>query len=105
MQTLLLLAPVVAQLVAFGSRCNIFHPCSPLIIKACRLGIITNLLWRYQTSNSLTLPQGVITNILEYVSFPHTVHVGKTWSASKMRDGDNMIKDVIHMLGETSETI
>jgi len=105
MQTLLLLAPLVAQFVAFGSRCDIYHPCSPLIIKACRVGIIANLLWRYQTSHNICLPKEVIVNILQFVSSPQVMHIGKSWSASRMREGENMMKDVIRMLGDTSETI
>jgi len=107
MQTLLLMAPLVAELEAFGSRCDIFHPCSPLIIRACRVGIITNLLWRYQTSRNICLPKLAIVNILQFVSSPKIMHIGKSWSASKMRmrDGDNMMKNVIRMLGDTSETI
>jgi len=105
MQTLLLCAPLVAQFVAFGSRCDIFHPCSPLIIRACRVGIIANLLWRYQTSCNICLPKAVIVNILQFVSYPRVMHAGKSKSASKIRDGDNMIKNVIKMLGETSEAI
>jgi len=105
MQTLLSLAPLVAQLVAFGARCDIYHLCSSLIIRACRLGIIANLLWRYQTSCNICLPKPVIVNILQFVSSPQVMHVGKSWSASKMREGDNMMQNVIQMLGDTSETI
>jgi hypothetical protein len=105
MQTLLLLAPLVAQFVAFGSRCDIFHPCSSLIIRACRIGIIVNLLWRYQTSREIFLPKVVVVNILQFVSFPQDMHIGKSRSASKLRDGDNMMKSLILMLGDYSETI
>jgi len=105
MQTILSLAPLVAQLVALGSTCAIFHPCSLLIIRACRAGIITNLLWRYQKSSKVFLPSKVIFNILQFVSSPHEVDIKKSWWACKMREGDNMMKNVILMLGRTSEII
>jgi len=44
-------------------------------------------------------------NILQFVSSPQVMHIGKSWSASRMREGENMMKDVIRMLGDTSETI
>lgn len=105
MQTILSLAPLVAQLVALGSTCAIFHPCSSLIIRACRAGIITNLLWRYQKSSKVCLPRDVILNILQFVSSPHEIDIKKSWWACKMREGDNMMKNVIQMLGRTSEII
>jgi len=105
MKTILSLAPLVAQLVALGSTCAIFHPCSPLIIRACRVGIITNLLWRYQKSSKLYLPNNVILSILQFVSSSNTDDIRKTWKAGKMREGENMMKDVIHMLGHTSGII
>jgi len=105
MQTILSLAPLVAQLVALGATCAIFHPCSLLIIRACRAGIITNLLWRYQKSSKLCLPKDAILNILQFVSSPNTGDIRKTWWAGKMRDGDNMMKNVFRMLGHSSEII
>jgi len=105
MKTIVSLAPHVAQLVALGSTCAIFHPCSPLIIRACRAGIITNLLWRYQKSSKLYLSKDVILNILQFVSSPNTDDIRKTWYAGKMREGENMMKNVIKMLGHSSEII
>jgi len=105
MQTILLLAPLVAQLMALGASCAIFHPCSSLIIRACRAGIITNLLWRYSKSCKLCLPQAAITNILEFISSQHSVKTRSTFVANKMREGNNMMKNVFRMLGDTSVII
>jgi len=80
--TLLKLSPIVAQLMALGSRCAIFHPCSPVIIKACRAGIITNLLWRWQRRQESYLPNNIILKILHFIMVPFLVeeHSSKrTW--------------------------
>jgi len=101
MQTILLLAPLVAQLVALGARCAIFQPCSSLIIRACRAGIITNLLWRCSKNFQLVLPKEVIINILQFVSSPHAVNIGSTYATNRTREGNKMIINVLRMLGST----
>jgi len=105
MQTILLLAPLVAQLVALGASCAIFHPCSSLIIRACRAGIITNLLWRCSKNFQLVLPEEAMINILQFVSSTNAVNNGSTYVANRAREGNNMMNNVLRMLGNTTTII
>jgi len=105
MQTILLLAPLVAQLVALGASCAIFHPCSSLIIRACRAGIITNLLLRCSKNFQLVLPQEAMINILQFVSSTNAVNNGSTYVANRAREGNNMMNNVLRMLGNTTTII
>jgi len=105
MQTILLLAPLVAELVALGARCAIFHPCSSIIIRACRAGIITNLLWRCSKNFQLALPQEAMVNILQFVSSPPPINTGSTYVTNRTREGNKMMNNVLRMLGNTTTII
>eukprot|EP00495_Collosphaeridae_sp_1-RS-2012_P000561 TRINITY_DN104_c0_g1_i1.p1 TRINITY_DN104_c0_g1~~TRINITY_DN104_c0_g1_i1.p1 ORF type:complete len:539 (-),score=56.39 TRINITY_DN104_c0_g1_i1:40-1656(-) len=105
MQTILLLAPLVAQLVALGASCAIFHPCSSLIIRACRAGIITNLLLRCSKNFQLVLPEEAMIHILQFVSSTNAVNNGGTYAANRAREGNSMMNNVFRMLGTTTTII